>query len=358
MNFMPQRYTPDGYVLSRMYDEKANSKVPFPRGLHVFSAFGVDAADRLNADYYQDAENWKGYADEMKKMKAKMSKFADWDKSMYNKWMQCLVELQKPNKDYPDYMKTDSWQRKNLNTALASWAELKHDAILYAEQPIGAECGGGGEFPDPIRMGYVEPNLNFWQKMKDMISLTKSLLTKNGLMTEALKSRTSTLEDYMDFCIKVSKKELEGKMLCEEEYSEIKCMGSSIEWFTLSVIDPDSELTDWDEVKGAERSVALVADVFTRNILGCKKCGILSEATGNADIIYVVVVIDGKIFLTRGATLSYYEFVNPLNQRYTDEEWQKRLEKNDVPARPLWVQPLILDKKLKHNEEIFFSSGC
>ena len=358
MNFMPQRYTPDGYVLSRMYDEKANSKVPFPRGLHVFSAFGVDAADRLNADYYQDAENWKGYADEMKKMKAKMSKFADWDKSMYNKWMQCLVELQKPNKDYPDYMKTDSWQRKNLNTALASWAELKHDAILYAEQPIGAECGGGGEFPDPIRMGYVEPNLNFWQKMKDMISLTKSLLTKNGLMTEALKSRTSTLEDYMDFCIKVSKKELEGKMLSEEEYSEIKCMGSSIEWFTLSVIDPDSELTDWDEVKGAERSVALVADVFTRNILGCKKCGILSEATGNADIIYVVVVIDGKIFLTRGATLSYYEFVNPLNQRYTDEEWQKRLEKNDVPARPLWVQPLILDKKLKHNEEIFFSSGC
>ena len=207
-------------------------------------------------------------------------------------------------------------------------------------------------------MGYVEPNLNFWQKMKDMISLTKSLLTKNGLMTEALKSRTSTLEDYMDFCIKVSKKELEGKMLSEEEYSEIKCMGSSIEWFTLSVIDPDSELTDWDEVKGAERSVALVADVFTRNILGCKKCGILSEATGNADIIYVVVVIDGKIFLTRGATLSYYEFVNPLNQRYTDEEWQKRLEKNDVPARPLWVQPLILDKKLKHNEEIFFSSGC
>ena len=162
----------------------------------------------------------------------------------------------------------------------------------------------------------------------------------------------------MDFCIKVSKKELEGKMLSEEEYSEIKCMGSSIEWFTLSVIDPDSELTDWDEVKGAERSVALVADVFTRNILGCKKCGILSEATGNADIIYVVVVIDGKIFLTRGATLSYYEFVNPLNQRYTDEEWQKRLEKNDVPARPLWVQPLVLDKKLKHNEEIFFSSGC
>lgn len=358
MNFMPQRYTPDGYVLSRMFDEKPNSKVPFPRGLHVFSAFGVEAADRVNEDYYQDAENWSGYTDEMKTMKAKMTKFADWDKSMYNKWMQCLVQLQNTNKDYPDYMKTESWSRKNLNTALASWAELKHDAILYAEQPICAECGGGGEFPEPIRMGYVEPNLVFWEKMKEMLVLTDKLLTDNGFMTEALRSRTSTLNDYMDFCIKVTKKELAGKMLSEEEYGEIKCMGSSLEWFTLSVIEPDSELGSWDEVKGADRSVALVADVFTRNILGCQKCGILSEATGNADIIYVNVIIDGKIFLTRGATFSYYEFVNPLDKRYTDEEWQERLEKDDVPARPLWMQPLILNQKVKHNEEVFYSAGC
>jgi hypothetical protein len=358
MNFMPQRYTPDGYVLSRMFDEKPNSKVPFPRGLHVFSAFGVEAADRVNEDYYQDADNWSGYTDEMKTMKAKMTKFADWDKSMYNKWMQCLVQLQNTNKDYPDYMKTESWSRKNLNTALASWAELKHDAILYAEQPICAECGDGGEFPEPIRMGYVEPNIVFWQKMKEMLVLTDKLLSDNGFMTEALRSRTSTLNDYMDFCIKVTKKELAGKMLSEEEYGEIKCMGSSLEWFTLSVIEPDSELGSWDEVKGADRSVALVADVFTRNILGCQKCGVLSEATGNADIIYVNVIIDGKIFLTRGATFSYYEFVNPLDKRYTDEEWQERLEKDDVPARPLWMQPLILNQKVKHNEEVFYSAGC
>ena len=358
VNFMPQRYTPDGYVLSRMFDEKANSNLPFPRGLHVFSAFGIDAADKINDEYYQDDEKWKGYTNEMTKMKAKMATFADWDKSMYNKWMECLVQLQKPNKDYPDYMKTTSWMRKNLNTGLASWAELKHDAILYAEQPICAECGGGGEFPDPIRVGYIEPNLDFWLKMKEMLSLTSSLLTKNGLMSEDLKSRTSSLDDYMDFCIKITKKELAGKTLNEDEYNTIKFMGSSLEWFTLSVIDPYSNLGSWDEVKGADRSVALVADVFTRNVLGCNKCGILSEATGNADIIYVNVVINGKIYLTRGATFSYYEFVNPLNKRYTDEEWQQRLEKDDTPARPIWMQPLIINKKIKENEETFYSSGC
>lgn len=39
-------------------------------------------------------------------------------------------------------MQTPEWGYKNLNTALASWAELKHDAILYGEQPMAAECGG------------------------------------------------------------------------------------------------------------------------------------------------------------------------------------------------------------------------
>jgi len=358
VNFMPQRYTPDGYVLSRTFDEKANSEVPFPRGLHVFSAFGVEAADKINEAYYQDSKKWAGYDKEMKAVKETMSKFADWDKSMYNKWMESLVQLQKVEKDYPDYMKTASWERKNLNAALASWAELKHDAILYAKQPMCAECGAGGELPEPVVVGYVEPNLAFWNKMKDMLKLTRSLLEDHGLMTEDISGRTQTLEDYMDFCIKVSKKEIEGKALEEEEYWEIKAMGSSIEWFTLSVLDPDIHPDNWGLVEGADRSIAVCADVFTRNVLGCDKCGILTEATGNADAIYVVVNIGGWIYLTRGAVFSYYEFVNPLNTRYTDEEWQERLEKGKAPAREPWMTPLIIDKAPKANERIYYSSGC
>lgn len=358
VNFMPQRYMPDSYVLSRTFDERPNSGVPFPRGLHVFSAFGVDAADAINDAYFQDAKNWDGYTAEMEKMKKEFSTFADWDKSMYNKWVECLVQLQKIDKDYPDYMKTTSWSKKNLNTALASWGELKHDAILYGEQPICAECGGGGEFPDPIVVGYVEPNLAFWNKMKDMVGLTTKLLSSHGLMTEEIESRSSSLADYMDFCIKVSKKEIAGQTLTEEEYDEISFMGSSIEWFTLSVLDPDMDLDSWGLVQGADRSVAVVADVMTRNVLGCDKCGILTEATGNADEIYVTVNIGGKIYLTRGAVFSYYEFVNPLNTRFTDEEWQEKLEKGDAQGRQDWMLPLIIGNKPKPNETIFYSSGC
>ena len=135
-------------------------------------------------------------------------------------------------------------------------------------------------------------------------------------------------------------------------------MGSSLEWYTLSVLDPEVDLYSWNLVKGADRSIACVADVFTRNVLGCKKNGILYEATGNADVIYVTVEIGGKVYLTRGATFSYFEFTNPLGDRLTDEQWQERLEKKNIPGRPLWMKPLVLDKAPKANEEVFYSSGC
>ncbi len=358
INFMPQRYTPDAYMLSKMYDPTPNCELTFPRGLDVFAAFGVADAESIVDIYYKDADKWDGFTKELDGLKKKFGNYADWNKSMYNKWMECLVELQSTGKNYPDYMKTGAWSKKNLNTALASWAELKHDAILYAEQPLGAECGGGSDFPDPDVIGYVEPNLGFWNKMKELLGLTRSLLEDNNLMTDDLNSKTKSLEDYMDFCLKVSKKELKGETLTSNEYAEIRMLGSSIEWYTLSVLDPDLDLYSWDLVKGADRSIACVSDVFSRNILGCEKNGILFEATGNADIIYVNVEIGGKVYLTRGATFSYYEFINPLNERLTDERWQKRLEQNDAPARPVWMQPLILDKAPKTNEEVFYSSGC
>ena len=360
INFMPQRYTPDGEVLGNMYDPEANCDKPFPSGLDVFSAFGAEEADNIIKDVYDYPSLWSDYDKQSKEMKDKFTKFDEWDLSMYNKWFECLIALQNSDKSYPDYMNTNAWARKNLNTGLASWAELKHDAILYAEQPVVAECGGGEDFPEPILVGYVEPNLKFWNKMREMLTLTHSLLDKHHLMNEDLQGKTEQLEDYIDFCINITKKELDHKPLDESEYREIEYLGSSLEWFTLSVIDPDLSLDSWGQVEGADRSIAQVADVFTRMVLGCNKCGILYEATGNADALYVIVEIDGKTYLTRGATYSYYEFVNELDKRLTDEEWQERLEKKDVPGRPKWMLPLILDseKKLTVNEEIYYSTGC
>ena len=72
----------------------------------------------------------------------------DRSRTVYNRWMEALLEMSRADTRYPYFMQTPLWAKKNLNTSLASWAELRHDVILYGEQPVVAECGAGG-LPTP-----------------------------------------------------------------------------------------------------------------------------------------------------------------------------------------------------------------
>lgn len=357
INFMPQRYLIDNDVMQNLVDVGKDAKRAYPKGLDVFAAFGSESADDLLTHFYKEKSSWKEYPNEMAKMKRKFKNYKGWNGSVYNKWIESLLALQKKDKNYPLFMQTEAWGYKNLNTSLASWAELKHDAILYGEQPMAAECGGGDEL-EIVTVGYVEPNLKFWNKLAELIDLTKIMLQNNDLLTGDLEGKTNQLEDYVKFLIQVTNKELAKEKLTNEEYSTIRYMGSSLEYFTLSVIDPDLYLDNWSLVQGPDKSVAVVADIYTRNVPGCSKNGILHVATGNVNNIYVVVEIEGLLYLTKGATLSYYEFVEPLGTRLTDEEWQERLEKGQAPPVQKWMEDLIIGEEPKTDERIFYSSGC
>lgn len=357
INFMPQRYLIDNDVLQHLVDVMPNAKRAYPKGIDVFAAFGSEKANDLLANFYKEGNNWSKFTEELGKMKKKFGGYTGWNSSVYNKWIESLVELQKKDKSYPAFMQTDAWSLKNMNTSLASWAELKHDAILYAEQPFAAECGGGG-LPDPIVKGYIEPNIKFWNKLDELVKLTDNLLEKHGLQTPDLKEKASELSDYTNFLLTATRKELAGEELSENEYRTIEQMGSSIEYFTLSVIDPDLYLDRWELVQGPDKSIAVVADIYTRNVPGCNKNGILHVATGNANNIYVVVEIGGFLYLTRGATFSYYEFVEPLDSRLTDEEWQQRLEEKKAPRIPEWMDNIIIGNEPKADDRVFYSSGC
>jgi hypothetical protein len=117
----------------------------------------------------------------------------------------------------------------------------------------------------------------------------------------------------------------------------------------------------WSDVQGPERNVALIADVYTANAANNPEKSILYEAVGMADEIYVVVEIQGRLYLMRGGVLSYRELLRPYGeQRMNDEEWQKKLETDPRLGVPVWMKPIIvpLDKAPVHNEEVFYSSGC
>ena len=356
---MPQRYTPDADILNVMFDEKPNSDRPFPSGLDVFSVLGNPTATSVLNDVYKAPSLWGDYKSEFAKIESKMKQYKDWESSCYNNWLKLLTTLQKRQSGAPGHTMTDAWKYKDLNAALASWAELKHDAILYAKQPFAAECGGGEELPPPVRMAYVEPNLDFWNALESAVEHIVSTLKQNNCLNDRIEDKANQFIDKIQFNINVVKKELAGKPLSDEEYGTLNYTGSSMEWFTLSIIDPDREHYSWDELEGPDRKVAVVADVFTRNIFGCDKCGIMYEGVGNPMAVFVIVEIDGEFFLTRGAAFSYYEFVRPTDMpRLTDEEWQKMLESGEAPQQPEWIRPLMLDAPVEANTTFLYSSGC
>lgn len=358
INFMPQRYMIDNEILLTLTDETANSDRAYPKGADVFAVLGCkNAADVLD-NYYDEPSKWGDYSDERQKLKKQFDSFNSWNSTVYNKWIESLVSLQNTGKNYPGFMHTDAWGLKNLNTALASWTELKHDAILYGEQPMVAECGGGG-MPAPVVVGYVEPNLDFWNKLKELTSLTEDILKRNNMLSADISNKIAQMNDYIDFCITVSEKEIKGERLSEQEFRTIQFIGASVEYFTLSLIDPDKYFQRWDDINGPDKSLAIVADVLTRNVLGCDRNGILYEATGNANAIYVIVEIGGESYLTRGATYSYYEFVRPLDKpRMTDEEWQKEIGQKGHPKAPGWLDAVTVTREPRVDERTFYSSGC
>ena len=355
---MPQRYQPDAEVLQEMVDYDSHPTLrDTPKGLDFFAAMGVSAAEQI---LIEEGQKWKDFGSQLKLMKQRMGEI-DWQETIATQWMQALKTVNDKDDQMPYFMVTPEWDLKNLNASLASWAELKHDAILYAKQPFGAECGGAGP-PDPVVKGYVEPNVGFWKKAIELLDNTYKLLESQNMLTEKVENATTRMKEEANFLLAVSEKELEGKVLTDEEYDQLKCMGATFENISLDLVREESqELMGWSDVQGADRKVALVADVYTANADNNPAKSILFEAVGLADEIYVVVEIGGYLYLTRGAVFSYREFTQPIDQqRLTDEEWQQQLEQNPRKGVPEWMNRIIVPMKNqpKPNEEIFYSSGC
>lgn len=359
INFIPQRYVADNKILQDLVDlESILSKRAYPKGLDVMAAFGSVVAEKILLEEIGEGKKWKEYPERLNALKGEMKEI-DWEASVYNKWIESLLALQQTENTYPYFMQTDQWKKKDLNASLASWAELKHDAILYAEQPMAAECGGGGP-PSPYTVGYVEPNINYWNKVIELIELTEEVLANNNLMTDDISRITTSLQENAQFLLSASKKELSGETLSEQEYRQIEYIGSTFEWLTLDLVkQKDEHLDGWHNVKGPDKSVAVIADVYTANSENNPNKGILHVGTGNVNDIYVVVEIEGYLYLTKGAVFSYYEFSKPMGTRLTDEEWQNMLKNNQEPDLPSWINEIILQiEPPKSNEKIFYSSGC
>ena len=363
VDIMPQRYQPDAEALITTTDQDSPVSLrPCPKGLDWMAVMGLPGAERILIDELKETQRWTGFPKALTTARKKTAT-TPWEACVANQWMYTLQSLSDTAQSLPYFMQSPQWQKKNLNTALASWAELKHDAILYAKQPMLAECGDGGPEP-PVVKGYVEPNVKFWEKAIALVTRMDKVLTTYNLQTEKAKAVYERIKEMAEFCRDISKKELNGGKITDEEYNQIEIIGSTVENISLELVSEDNEmLQGWSDVVSTDKKVAVVADVFTasgENVAIDNKC-VLYEGVGPAYEIYVVVEIDGSLYLTRGAVLSYREFTRLLSDpRMTDEEWQEELKKSPTGGTPSWMNEIIAPVKgmSADDEETFYSSGC
>jgi hypothetical protein len=295
--------------------------------------FGSSAAEEI-MKISLEKQSWKSaYYNQQQKLKQAASGEVEKKATSYDSWLYTFSALFLPVESKQLFARTNEWQYKNLNSALGSWTELKHDTILYSKQS-GAEAGEGPEFEvppynPPSIKGYVEPNLLFFKRLSELSGSLSNDLDRTGFLTDEYKDKLQKFESMTRQAFIIAKKEVEGAPVTEEDYAWIHHASHE---FNRGLLLPRhiGDIIDSDILK-----MALVADVATDYSSG----NALEVGVGAPQKITVVVKdISGGTRLTTGYVYSWYEFKD--NKRWADSEWKNVVYDNDQTRingmRPSW----------------------
>ncbi len=243
-------------------------------------------------------------------------------------------------------MQSNAWQDKQLHTALGSWAELKHDTILYAKQ-VYAEMGGGGPAPPrpvPAR-GYVEPVPDFYARLRGLVQMTREGLGGRQMLSNRDTANLERLTDLLQTLQTMAEKELQGEPLTQAEYDRIRYYGGELEHLVMASADTPDDDPNAMPVLEEDPQAAIISDVATEpdpDGDGVPNPVVLEVGVGRINELYAVVPLidlDGTIFLqvAKGGIFSYYEFLHPAEDRLTDEKWRQMLAEGRPPEPPAWI---------------------
>lgn len=337
--FMGQRFTLDSSIFQQLI--YPNVERNLPSALDVPAALGSEEATAALKE--EGKTDFKGYSEKMESTREALSQTdgSVWGASLYSQWLYTLNPLLvSKGEGYPQFMQSSKWDRKNLQTYLGSYTELKHDTVLYSKQ-VAAEMGGGPiDFDD---RGYVEPEPELYARLSQLATATAEGLEGFGMLNSEDKENLELLVTISDRLKSISEKELAGEEVSSDDYDFIRDYGGTLEHFWKAV-NPNAG-------GGTTRSMyspaAVVVDVATDGENGT--C--LELATGKIDEIYVLVEIAGELHLCKGGVFSYYEFEQPISNRLSDSQWREMLgvtagatPSDSIPARPAWARSFVRER--------------
>jgi len=327
MRLMGQRFIPDSYMLDQLVypfvpDRLMPKSLDVPAAMHSAEAYALldemGATDHLN------------YITQLTYLKNLCQEYPDeqWAENLYWNWLYCLMPLLiEKGGGFPPFMQNLAWLRKDINTALGSWTELRHDTILYAKQSTTEYIG-----MDPankITQGYVEPNPYLFARLAALSKLMREGLLGLALLNPEMEAKLNTLEELLLDLKGIAEKELTRRQVSMAEYKTILNFGQTI----------TELLTFADHFSGGngpspdgEDTMPVIADVHTDS--NTETC--LEEAVGYPAKIYVITQIENELRVTVGGVFTYYEFIQPIADRLTDEEWCTLLQSGNEPDFPGW----------------------
>lgn len=328
LRFMGQRFVWDAYAIDQLiYSNVGSDNKPrgLPMGLDIPAAIGSDRA--LQILDKEGATAFDNYQNQMNKIRTEYKSLSESDLAgtLYGAWLYTGNTLSQPvPSGYPGFMTNQPYADRSLYATLGSFAELKHDTILYAEQPYaGAGASAPSKKSPPPEavhpLNYVEPVPLFWARLAALAEMTDTGLASRGLISgedaATLKRIAELARRFQDYSIK----ELKSQALSDEEQALLSAYGDDLAQLTRA------------------QSTALIADIATDPTRGRA----LEIGTGPVFDMYAAVPINGKLYLAHGAVYSYYEFSLPLADRLTDDGWKELLASNKAPALPDWTFSFI-----------------
>ena len=331
-------------VYNRVSENAAGEQRLLPDALDVPAAFGSDVALAILDE--QGAMGFAGYSEKMESLRAGIDQATDdlWTASLAAQWLAMLRPLLTvKGEGYPLFAQGEAWARRNLVAFAGSYAELKHDTVLYAKQ-VMAEAGGG-PLEERDDRGYVEPEPEFFGRLAALVDATSKGLSSLGLLGEADASNLSILQQLSAQLETIARKELRNEVPTAEEFDLIRAYGAQLEHFWQEVCKDDAED---DMFTTRDFPSAIVTDIAT------DPNGVVLQIGTNLSTVYAIVPVEGVLRVASGAAFSFYQFEQPIDQRLTDHAWRQMLgiaaledgtyiyDPAQQPTPVAWSSPVML----------------
>ncbi|MGA1870192.1 MAG: DUF3160 domain-containing protein [bacterium] len=341
---MGQRFTVDSHIFSNVVFDRVvvdNQKIlrMMPDPLDAMFVLGNNRA----LHYLEDELKQWPYQGNLFILRYLLDQYESdfWESNIYNMWLNALRSLSGPFKGegYPATMLTPAYRDKLLNTQLASWAELRHDTILYVKQSYTAYilC----EYPD----GYVEPLPGFYEKLEYLASQAKDTFSSIDISSQLQSQYISYYTNFaetMRMLRTLAQKQIDGQPRTEEEIQFIK--DTIIEkrrnvlcaWVT--VYEGWYPRLFYSDNENCLRPDFIVADVHTDS----NTEQVLHVGTGKVHTIFFTADNCDEPALYVGPVFSYYEKVEDEMKRLTDNEWAELIKHDELTA-PWWTASFLTD---------------